>query len=75
MEIRTLEVRRSVMGADKYFLEGRARETGSEITQAHLGEFLNAHGMELAAMECGKEVLAELCTAEEEGWQKLKERF
>jgi len=75
MEIRTLEGRKSVMGAAKYFREGLARETGFEIRQCAPRSVSERTWMELVGMEGGKEGLAELCTAHEEGWRKLKERF
>eukprot|EP00178_Gracilaria_changii_P009024 TRINITY_DN267_c0_g3_i1.p1 TRINITY_DN267_c0_g3~~TRINITY_DN267_c0_g3_i1.p1 ORF type:complete len:995 (+),score=158.07 TRINITY_DN267_c0_g3_i1:6574-9558(+) len=75
MEIRTMNGRKTLRNAAKFF-KTRVRSTqGFEITQAHLGVFLRAHGGEFAKEQEGRDLLQELLDEQRQGWERLRELF
>lgn len=73
LEIQTLEGRVSRQNAARFFKEQLMSPQEFELTQAHLGLFLRAHGMDLAKDEEGEELIDELLRAHHEAWGKLRE--
>ena len=75
VELRTIEGKKAMHGAANYFLDRLRMSENFELTQARLGVFLDANGMELAKMDGGGDVLEQLATAQEEAWTTLRKRF
>lgn len=75
LEIRTIAGKAGLRGAAEYFLGQLRRVENFELTQAHLGVFLNAHGVEFAGLEGSNEVLRNLLEAQEEAWAGLRGRM
>lgn len=75
LEIQTLEGTVSRQNAARFFTEQLLSPQDFELTQAHLGVFLRAHGMELAKDEGGAQLIDELLRAHHNAWGKLRETF
>lgn len=75
LEIQTLEGAVSRAHAARFFKEQLMSPQEFELTQAHLGVFLRAHGMDLAKDEGGVKLVDELICAHRDAWNKLRETF
>lgn len=73
LELQTLEGALSRKNAARYFIEALSSPRDFELTQAHLGLFLQAHGMDLAKDPGGGAYLEQLAEAQNEGWTGLRE--
>ncbi|KAI0559164.1 WD40-repeat containing protein [Gracilaria domingensis] len=75
MEIRTMTGRKTLCNAALFF-ETRLRSAQEfELTQAHLGVFLRAHGAELAKYGEGGELLQKLLDEQRQAWERLRDMF
>ncbi len=75
LELRTIAGRAGLRGAANYFLEQLKKFEDFELTQAHLGVFLSAHGVELVQLKGSSELLKSLLEAQTEAWSSLRQRF
>lgn len=75
LELRTLSGSRSRRNAAIYFQERLRSPKDFELTQAHLGVFLSAQGVDLARDEGGSDLLKDLGDAQSDAWSEVRGRF